>query len=313
MNELLEKFGINASTELWDGAESLPYFLNGLYDLFKVNLDREYCIFAIPKDETPTIQALINHFTRIKSIARMPVVLKTNALSGERRKALIEAHIPFVATNQIYLPFMGVALQEHLYKEPTAREKLMPSAQLILFAYLYQENKKMLTSRLPELLSISAMQVTRAVRQLHRLNLFDINKEGVNVLIAGKTRQRDLFEKAKPYLINPVRDIIYIHKNEQLGDLPLSGLNALAEMSMLSAPSVLTYAYYNKSHKLDGENALIDREKQMRIEIWKYSPSALSKRMNIADPLSVIASLMDNRDERVEQAIEKVLENNLGV
>ena len=77
---------------------------------------------------------------------------------------------------------------------------------------------------------------------------------------------------------------------------------------MLAAPSTPTYAYYNKTEKLFGEKGLSDNEKQVCVEIWKYSPTILSENKNAADPLSVIISLRDKRgDERVEQAIEDFL------
>jgi len=202
---------------------------------------------------------------------------------------------------------MGIVLQERLYNEPKPREKLMPSAQLLLFAYLYQDSDKMYTSPMAGKLEMSAMQITRAVRQLQKLNMFDVSKEGVQVVISGKANHRALFEWAAPYLIDPVREILYVPRSERINALPYSGLSALSELSMLSAPQPDTRAFYSKTDKLNGESRLSDREKQVRIEVWKYPPALLSKN-NSADPLSIIVSLRDERnDERVEQAIEETL------
>jgi hypothetical protein len=85
---------------------------------------------------------------------------------------------------------------------------------------------------------------------------------------------------------------------------------------MLSPPTVTTFAHFSpparragKTDKISGGNALADREKQVRVEVWKYSPTALSDTPNTADPLSVIVSLNDEKDERVTQAVEEVLRN----
>ena len=137
--------------------------------------------------------------------------------------------------------------------------------------------------------------------------------EGVQVVINGKTNHRALFERAAPFLIDPVREILYISRNELVNTLPYSGLSALSGMSMLSAPQPDTHAYYSKTDKLRGENSLSDREKQVRIEVWKYLPTLLSPQDNTADPLSVIVSLQEERnDERVDQAIEESLKKMWG-
>lgn len=309
---LADTLGLSVVSAPWRGAENLPYFLNETYHLQKVTLDSVSCLFAEPLGEVPTVQAVAKHFSRIYSVADIPVVLQLNGLSGERRKALIEARIPFVATGQIYLPFMGVILQKQLYDEPKARERLMPSAQLLLFSFLYQNSDKMHTGPMAGKLGISAMQITRAVRQLHKLNLIEVFKEGVQIVIRGKTYRRTLFERARPYLLNPVKEIKYVMRGNLPDNLPYAGLNALSEISMLSAPIVTTRACHSKTAWISGENALTDSDNQTRLEIWKYAPALLSIRSDIADPLSVIASLQDERDERVEQAIEEFLNNMWG-
>jgi hypothetical protein len=307
MLNLADTLGVKMTAKPWDGAERLPYMLVENYDFRKVTLDDTVCIFAEPRSEVPPVQTILRNIERIREVEALPVVLKLNGLSGERRKALIEARIPFAATGQVYLPFMGVALSERLYAEPKPREKFMPTTQLLLFAYLYQKGGKMYTSGLDKKLDISAMQVTRAVRQLQKLNLIEVSKDGVQVVMQGKANHRALFESAEPYLLDPVRDIVYAPRDDNVAVLPLAGLNALSEWSMLSPPIVTTLAHYSKTDKISGDNVLTDREKQVRVEVWKYSPTVLSDTPNIADPLSVIVSLLGEKDERVTQAIEEIL------
>jgi hypothetical protein len=151
------------------------------------------------------------------------------------------------------------------------------------------------------------MQITRAVRQLQKMNLFDVDKDGVSVVIHGKTNPRALFEAAEPYLLDPVKEILYVSDSEKTKDLPLAGISALSRMTMLADDNVLTYAYHSRTDKLVRENTLSDRERQVRVEIWKYAPALLSKDNGVADPLSVLVSLKGERDERVQQAAEEVL------
>jgi hypothetical protein len=78
-------------------------------------------------------------------------------------------------------------------------------------------------------------------------------------------------------------------------------------MSMLAPPTVTTLAHYSRADRIIGENALTDREKEARVEVWKYSPTVLSNKPNVADTLSVITSLRGEKDERVGQAMEETL------
>ncbi|MDR1532643.1 MAG: hypothetical protein LBS62_10780 [Clostridiales bacterium] len=307
MLNLADILGVKITATLWDGAERLPYMLVESYDFRKVTLDETVCVFAEPLNAVPPVQTILRNIERIREVEALPVVLKLNGLSGERRKALIEARIPFVATGQVYLPFLGVALSERLYAEPKPREKFMPTTQLVLFSYLYQKSDKMYTSGLDKRLGISAMQVTRAVRQLQKLNLVEVFKDGVQVVIQGKSNHRALYEGTEPYLLDPVREVVYAPRDDKTAALPLAGLNALSEWSMLSPPTVTTLAHYSKTDKISGDNALTDRDKQVRVEVWKYSPTVLSDAPNAADPLSVIVSLGGEKDERVTQAIEEIL------
>jgi hypothetical protein len=307
MLELADMFGIEITSVPWSGADRLPFALNELHTFRKATLGDVPCIFAEPRGDVPTIQALARHFERVRAIEDVPVVLKLETLSGERRKALIGAQIPFVAAGQIFLPFMGVVLSERLYGEPRQKEKLTPSAQMLLFAYLYQPKSHMHTSGMAEKLGVSAMQVTRAVRQLQRLGLFEVSKDGVRLVITGKANHSALFEDAAPYLLDPVCDVLYVPHDRQPEGLPLAGMSALAQWSMLSSPSVVTYACHRKASKPQGENALIDRDGQVRLEIWRYAPTILSMRPGSADVLSVITTLRDDHDPRVEQAVEETL------
>jgi hypothetical protein len=309
MTNLHDVLGVSVTAEPWDKATNLPFYLNEQYKVQKVTLDNTPCLFAEVNGEVPTVQAVRKHIERIRENERLPVVLMLNTLSAGRRRVFIRERIPFIADGQVYLPFMGVALTEKLYAEAKSQEKLMPSSQLLLFTYLYQNDDKLYVSKMAEKFGLSAMQITRAVRQLQRLNLFDVTKDGVHIVLHGKDTKRVQFENAEPFLINPVREIIFAAADSISTALPYAGISALVKLSMLGDDDVPTYAYYHRTDKLSGENALSDRDNQVRVEIWKYSPTILATQDNIADPLSVLVSLRGENDPRVEQAVESVLEN----
>ena len=63
----------------------------------------------------------------------------------------------------------------------------------------------------------------------------------------------------------------------------------------------------NKNKVID---ELIDPNQQVRIELWKYDPKLFSND-EFADSISVILSLKNNNDERVEQVNEYVIIDNI--
>ena len=95
-------------------------------------------------------------------------------------------------------------------------------------------------------------------------------------------------------------------------DMVLAGETALAEKNMLNQGRVLTYAISEKvfdKKKLRME--LIEPDCQIRLEIWAYDPKQFTND-NVADNLSVILSLMESEDERIEQAVSELTERELG-
>ena len=52
---------------------------------------------------------------------------------------------------------------------------------------------------------------------------------------------------------------------------------------------------------------LLDSKKQSELQLWSYDPLLFSQ-LDIPDPISLAVSLMDVRDERVEQALDVIME-----
>ena len=52
----------------------------------------------------------------------------------------------------------------------------------------------------------------------------------------------------------------------------------------------------------------MDSRSQCKIEIWRYNPDVLTLN-NCVDELSLYLSLMSDEDERVEEALEILLDN----
>lgn len=122
----------------------------------------------------------------------------------------------------------------------------------------------------------------------------------------------DLFERLKKYMVSPVRVKGYIEKAAVTENMVLAGESALAEKTMLNPPAVSTYAISAKQFKKEQlMKELVDPYKQAELELWEYEPELFAKE-GMADMVSVVLSFDKTEDERIEEALEEVVENMWG-
>jgi hypothetical protein len=190
---------------------------------------------------------------------------------------------------------------------------LMPSSQLLFFHYLYGDEPDLYTNNTAERLNLSAMQISRAVKQLKALGLMTVRKDGVRLVMTTMESRYDLFKRARPHLLDPVRKKVYVEFEAIPNGLPLSGLSALSELSMLNPSTVKTLAFHGSVKALIGTDELIDHNSQAEVEIWHYAPALLSNRPDMVDILSLVTSMQSLDDERIEQAVDEALSNLWGV
>lgn len=307
--ELLENIlGIEVEYEAWGKQNKLPLYIAGNYEFQIVRLNDCQCLMLTPVEELVTIPALKKQIKRIQEIENVPIVLKLTGISYYRRKNLIENRIPFITNKQIYLPFMGTYLQKE-NEEPQVIEKVMFSTQMLILMYLYHSEEKLYISDATKKLPFSAMTMSRAVKQIEAIGLFHITKDGVSKVIESKYNKKELYEKVKGYLTSPVRKTGYIEKEMLTEDMVPAGETVLAEKTMLNYGMIKTYAVCTK--KFDKKlliNELVNPEKQYRLEVWEYEPKFFSDD-DMADEISVALSVLDTEDERIEEAVEELLEN----
>lgn len=303
-------FGLSIRYEPWDKKSILPLYIVSNYQFYTAYIENIRCIVIIPIDELPTLPSLKKQIQKMRVIDDVPVVLYSKTISFYRRKSLLENHIPFITDKQTFLPFIGTLLVDEKETEKI-KDKFVYSTQLLFLAYMYNHEKKVYVSDLSKSLPFSAMTLSRAVKQLEMTDLFLIYKDGVNKVIESKYSYKELFERIQHYLLTPVRQVGYMDQSLVTDYMILAGETALSEMSMLNPSRIRTYAVYEK----DFDNSqlideLIDPDVQVKVEIWAYNPQ-LFTHTNIADTLSIVLSLKENKDERIEEVLEDILEKEL--
>ena len=288
--------------------DHLPNFIRTRYILQRVYLDAQKAVFLYPKSELEQIVTLKKHLERVQKSADCPVILVLEKITARQKEYLLRDKIAFIVEGkQIYLPFMAVYLQERCSAEKKTREEILPSAQMLLLHFIYGGAQELSTSQAAKDLELTPTSISRASRQLEEMGLLHIRKVGVQRIMQSEDSPKTLFQKAGDKLLNPIKRTVYIPKELVGTELLESGYSALAEYSMLNAPNVRCYAAERISQWKDVmTNSLQNSQVQVAVEMWRYNPRKLSTR-NTVDELSLALALREDADERVEEAVEEML------
>lgn len=306
--EFIEKvLGLDVSRQPWEHLQKMPYYIQDRFTIEKVALGNIATLFIYPRTELDHTAALQKHIARIQKAESIPVVIVLLSMSRYRRDAFVEARIPFVVPDkQLYLPFMGTYMQERLDSEEVKLEKFQPATQVLFFYYLYQGQKDMYMTNAVKDLGYSAMTISRAAKQLVQTGFFTESKNGVQKVLTGSVQGRELFNSVRPALTNPVRRRTSVKKVDLNDAYILAGDSAIAKQTMLNDSMFCCYAVVGKQNLRELPYAM-DANTDVVVEVWKYDPTLLSKD-GMVDPLSLVMSFEDEEDERVQDAIEELLD-----
>lgn len=308
MDILKDVMGFSVKYSKWGRESRLPFYLSNGYSFRKARIEGLDCLIIDCRDELPTLPALKKQIVRIQKEENIPVVIKIEGMSAFRKKNMIENKIPFIiGERQVFLPFIGTYLQNREESPFKTVEKFMVSAQVLFLLYIYHRGRELYLAEATETLPYSAMTMTRASRQLMDSGLFHLHRDGVNKVLEASEAKGELYERAKPFLSTPVLSSGYLAGELCKSSMAVSNVSALAERSMLNQELPMHFAVGQgeiEPKRLQKE--LINPYEQNRIEIWKYPP-ALFCVGNIVDPVSLALSLAGDADERVESAIEEML------
>ena len=295
----------------WIKKNNLPVFLRDTYNFYEVTILGTRCILIEAVDEMPNINQLQKHIKQIKNLTDRQIVLFYKDITRYRRKSLIENRIAFVIEDgQMYLPFLGLDLKKVKEHVEEAKGFTAP-AQIAYLYFLYHKEEVVNTTDFAKKLGFNKMTASRALNDLYHANLITYEIGGMT----GRSKEYkrikdpDYFLRGRNYLKTPVRKIIYT-KTKPL-DALTAGMEALSELSMINPPGHPIMAIdRNKLNKEQVEvvnnKDLIKDTKLVELELWDYDPGLFSNNGHV-DLLSLYASLKEETDERVRQALEEVL------
>ncbi len=314
-NEINKTFGTDFQIEHIEKIKGLPIYMTSGRLFYLVKDDTvSFILVKVSDNEKYGVIALNKQRKAIEEKCKLPVAFWFDNLSKYQRDSLIGHKIPFVADGiQMYLPFLGVAIQNKFRnKSEVKADKMMPITQSLLLHLIYNCNgKRVMKKEAAEFLGVTKTSITRASAQLEKMGLIRQEMSGKEYYMWTEIFGYDLFIYAKDYLINPVQTIIVTESNELVDSMPVTGETALAEYSMIN-PSKIKNVAMDKSM---AKNYVFEERDErwevntelVRLELWKYDPMLFAKE-NKVDPISLYMTLTGTEDERLEEALEEMME-----
>lgn len=313
VNVLKKFFQEDISCKKLDKRLNLPLIL-ARRESYRITMgDISFVAIKIRQDDLFSAAALKKQLVFYEEQLQCNVAYVFDMITRAQRDSLIKNKIPFISlSEQVYLPFLGIILNEKFKKEKEIKiEKMMPATQQLFLYLLYQKHIFVLKGDAADALGLTRTSITRASEQLLAMGLIEQEKKGKEIRMFRKYEPDKMYEAARPYLINPVQEKLAV-KIENIKIKWLSaGESALSEYSMLNPPNIADAAIYKGAidrktiRKVDIRWE--DTDAVIMLELWKYDPFLFSK-SNRVDPISLACSLADCEDERVEMAIDEMLE-----
>ncbi len=307
-NYLRASMGCDVKTQAMNFPANAPCFYAAMFDLRRCEFRNGTCALAIDKGVmrlTPhNIEKSLN---AIEQIVRLPVVYVGQAAGVHDASRLVARGIPFVFPGrQLLIPFCGTHVKTTA-KPQVMREVFAGCEQLIVLGYLLGRWTMPMTIKnfAKELrYSIGAVQI--AFRMLERLGFVRVehmrgtHTKELKFMKSGK----DLWDAIQPYAINPCRRTVGVLSVPD--GVVVAGEDALAKRSNLAElEEVETFAMESKTFKSSGTSAVLRVTAPYKVELWHYPPTILGD--GEIDTLSLVLSLRDNQDERVQKECETLI------
>jgi len=316
--QLLREFlGLNISISEWRGRKKLAPYISNHREFHIARLGEiSFLIVSLAENERYGVRELRIQRQRLQETAGMPVVFCFKTISRVQRDALIKARISFLALpDQAYLPDIGILIQNKRdHAVVTLPERFsVPAQELFLFMLYRMRGQEIPKTKAAQRIGMGPSAMTEASRELEQLSLLRAEKRGREIYIAAPATGYAYYDMAKKYLLNPVVRSVMIRKDSVPEQAVMAGESVVASLSDLADPRVATYAIFRKEPVPDIQ--ILDEKWQndeacARLEFWKYDPGIFATEHR-ADAVSVACSLGEIFDERLEYAVNNMLEESL--
>ncbi len=270
-------------------------------------------LFVEPKKGNPTPKVCLLTSNRLVELYGLPVVFILQPGPTYERTRLMDKGVYFVMSDQYaYLPML-VAAEKSSNRKPA--KALSPVAQYLLLFHLQVKSIEGLSAReIAPMVPYSYESVTLGITCLTDVGLVEKLKAGQRSKVVHFIEKgRDLWDRAQPFVTNPIERRFFCDELNVQDTYPECSINALAHYSRLNpdeermlAMTAKEYGELNKAEAFVGQNQY---DGNYIIEVWKYQPLIQNEDAGVyVDKLSLVLSLKEEDDPRVEGEVEYIIE-----
>lgn len=314
LNQVLGENAVRVTSG--DQTAPLPYFLQDTYQVLSGKLMGQPVTLACVKRSQPvSAQQVGQHAKQLRELLHAPVIFALTEIAPGERKQLIQHGIAFVVPDrQLFAPQMGMILNERFCAEPRRKQAIAsPATQALLIWFLNHHPVSQTWHPFEEaaVLGYAGMTATRAVRELVQFNLFELEVRGRAKHLKLLGTRRELWEKAKPHLRSPVLRTLwtYDHRILEVNGVRWAGESALARLTLLNEPPQPVIAMTAEAAQQARQAGIIFEPREIAdgvaVQVWRYTPAMHAKEKGV-DSLSLWLSLQDNRDDRIQMALDDI-------
>lgn len=311
MKEYIEK-SLRVNIEITGNKElpkRLPLYYEGSYDFYSVFLYNIEWIIMQPKT-TIRLSRLRRDIKQTEETSGMNCAFYFTNINYYSKEKMMDDGIPFIIENkQIYLPFIGILLEEKYARELTPVSKISFLTQKILLCALYEQWNGLNVTAIADKMNVTKMSVSRCLDEIEYFGIDVLDTSGKNRTVRVDNDKYTVWNNIKDYLRNPV-----IAKYDFAEDINLNrkaGISALCEYSLLSDNNYPTYGITKKDLKYVNlkEHRQVPPGEEIGCRVLELGYFIDYNDENIQDPYSVLLSLdaEEKKDERVEIAVEEML------
>lgn len=307
----------------WIGAmpdqlvSTLPLYLRQRYEFFRAHVFGRQCVLARENSATGELSPTEygNEVIQLKGRFKEEVILVLTKLPSYVRNRLVKQRVPFIVPGkQMFLPMLMIDLQEHFPKwTDRMRPTLSAASQVVVIYQILKEPlDEIPLGQIATRLGYSAMVMSKVQDELQTAGLCEVNRTWRTVSLHFTARGKELWQRAEPLLITPVRRRIWIRWGQSRARAVVAGTTALSRVSMIADDPVPTYAMRDKQLASAMDNGEIfgcggPEEAAARMEAWKYDPWVLADD-GVADRCSLYLSLRQSSDERIQKEMRSLVD-----
>ncbi len=315
MKEYIEKIlHQNVQILSYTDMNRLPLSYRSSYDLKILTVERQNALLAKPVEKTPLV-VLRKQQHQLMVYTGLPCVLYMTNMNYYTRDAMLNEGIPFVwEGHQIYLPFIGVLLDDNKKRAVPACPQISYLTQKLLLMALYQNWQKVTVTKAAKILDVSKMSITRCFDELEAFNVPYLTVRSRARSISADINKKAMWKNLQGLLRNPV--ITSYALRELPGrTVPFSGLTALSHYSILDEGTFPIYAITKKDLPTLGiiNEMLVPAGEVPCCIIQEIGYQIIFENGEAVDPLTVALSISEEEksDPRVSMAIDEMLEANV--